>query len=77
MKSQRPICAKLDKEGLWRLMGEIYRPEVMVPLNDLQKTALSDFRKAINNGKIKFVPQEQCACGEMNWFIYATSALFL
>jgi SAM-dependent methyltransferase len=63
MKSQRPICAKLDKEGLWRLKGEIYRPEVMVSLNDLQETALSDFRKAINDGEIKFVLQEQCACG--------------
>ena len=63
MKTQRSICPKLDKKSLWRLTGDIDRPGLSLPLNDLQKKALSDFLKAKEDGTIRFVPKERCVCG--------------
>ncbi|MEN8135605.1 MAG: class I SAM-dependent methyltransferase [Thermodesulfobacteriota bacterium] len=64
MKLQnRVISPTLNKNELWRLTGKIDRLEVPWSLNDLQQKALLDFKKAQEDGTIKFVPKMNCACG--------------
>ncbi len=54
---------KLDKNGLWRLTGHFGTLETPWTLNDLQRQSLTNFKKAVETGAIKFIKKKACACG--------------
>jgi SAM-dependent methyltransferase len=69
--NRRKICRRLDRQGLWRLKGAIERTPEPWPLTDLQKKTLSDFLEAKNNGTIRFIDRQNCACGANSPLLFA------